>query len=82
MTKYKIGGGSDGLAVWTQLGGRSANSQVPGWEMKFEVDGAGNVSGGNKNDGSDGGTKKHYTGTFKNGQMNVTATFTTGQVNQ
>ncbi|KAL6051691.1 hypothetical protein QOT17_019049 [Balamuthia mandrillaris] len=81
MTKYKIGGGDDGVAVWTQLGGRPANSRVAGWEMKFEVDGSGNVSGGNKNDGADGGAKKTYSGSFANGQLNVTATFTTGQVN-
>jgi hypothetical protein len=50
--------------------------------MKFEVDASGNVSGGNKNDNDPSGVKKTYTGTFINNQMNVTATFSNGQVNQ
>ncbi len=50
--------------------------------MKFEVDASGNVSGGNKNDNDASNLKKTYSGTLVNNQMNVTATFSNGQVNQ
>ena len=49
--------------------------------MKFEVDEAGNVSGGNKNDSDATNNKRTYTGTLVDGHMNVTATFASGQVN-
>jgi len=78
ITRIKIGGGEDGIAQWD---GGPANH---GWEMKFNVDQLGNVSGGNKNDSEEtGGGKKIYSGTFLNNVMNVHATFIdTGQVNE
>ena len=51
------------------------------WEMKFTVDAAGNVSGGNKNDHDKAGGKKTYSGTINNGVMNVYAVFECGQKN-
>eukprot|EP01124_Arcella_intermedia_P028354 TRINITY_DN5743_c0_g1_i1.p1 TRINITY_DN5743_c0_g1~~TRINITY_DN5743_c0_g1_i1.p1 ORF type:complete len:103 (+),score=23.84 TRINITY_DN5743_c0_g1_i1:17-325(+) len=53
------------------------------WEMKFFVDEAGNVSGGNKNDGGPGtDLKKTYSGTVRNGVMEVKADFSNGQENR
>ena len=51
------------------------------WEMKFTLDAAGNVSGGNKNDHNKIGGRKTYSGTIKNGVMDVWAVFESGQKN-
>ncbi|KAH3745205.1 hypothetical protein Pelo_13400 [Pelomyxa schiedti] len=44
----------------------------PGWCMRFDVDEAGNVSGGNCNE-TNNPVLKTYTGTFKANHMNVTS---------
>ncbi|KAL9648904.1 hypothetical protein ABK040_003833 [Willaertia magna] len=67
-TKYKIGG-DDGTTTWLIWRGQESTAVATGWEVKFEVDDQGNVSGSNKNEGC--GIKKHYTGTLINGEINV-----------
>ena len=76
--KFKAGG-SDGVTVWKRWCGEDTNIQVFGWEMKFEVDANGNVSGGNKNDDNGNDIKKFYSGTFINDQMDVQVEWTDGR---
>ncbi|KAG2391778.1 hypothetical protein C9374_013263 [Naegleria lovaniensis] len=74
---YRIGGGKDGLTSWTRWKGVATNSTVAGWEMKFQVDQYGNVSGSNKNDGSS--ITKYYSGTFINNYLDVKVTWDDGR---
>jgi hypothetical protein len=47
-------------------------NKLNGWEMKFDVDDKGGISGGNKND-VDGSLKKTYSGTFSDGKLDAIA---------
>ncbi|EFC41597.1 predicted protein [Naegleria gruberi] len=77
---YRIGGGKDGVSTWTKWNGLPCLTVVEGWEVVFEVDQNGNISGSNRTDYKNTMLTKYYSGTFKNNVFDISAKFSDGRV--